>query len=126
MKLMKGLVGTVLLALAAEAQAHAHLTASVPADGSTSKAPEHIVLSFSEVVRITAMTLQREGEEAHKVAPLPTAAAAQVTIPVPKLAPGKYTLSWRVMSDDGHMMSGALHFTVMQSLAEAGGAAHGS
>jgi methionine-rich copper-binding protein CopC len=126
MILMKGFVGTVLLALAANAQGHAHLAASVPADGSTGNAPEHIVLTFSEAARITAMTLQREGEEAHKVAPLPTAAAAEVTIPVPTLVPGKYTLSWRCVSGDGHVMSGTLHFTVVQSSAEAGGAAHGA
>jgi methionine-rich copper-binding protein CopC len=66
----KWFVGTALLAFAAHAHAHAHLTASMPVDGSTGKAPEQVVLTFSQPASITAMTLQREGEEAHKVAPL--------------------------------------------------------
>jgi methionine-rich copper-binding protein CopC len=121
----KWCAAAVLLSCAANAQAHAHLTASVPADGTTGTAPEHIVLTFSEAVRITAMTLQREGEEARKVVPLPTAAAAQLTIPLPKLAPGKYTLSWRVLGEDGHMVSGALHFTVAALSRGTASGAHG-
>jgi methionine-rich copper-binding protein CopC len=121
----KWFVGTALLALAAHAHAHPHLTASVPVDGSTGKAPEQVVLTFSQPASITAMTLQREGEEAHKVAPLPTAAAAQVTIPLPKLARGKYTLSWRVVGEDGHVMSGDLHFTVVAPSTGAGSGAPG-
>jgi methionine-rich copper-binding protein CopC len=108
----KWFVAAVLLSFATTAQAHAHLTASVPVEGSTVQAPEHIVLTFSETASITAMTLQQEGEEAHKVASVPTVAAAQVTIPLPKLAPGTYTLRWRVLGKDGHVVSGALHFSV--------------
>src|SRR5215470_12042949 len=112
---MMRLLGTgMLLLAAATVNAHAHLTDSVPADHSTGKAPERIELSFSEAAHITALTLQREGEEAHKLTP-PAATAAKLTIPVPKLTPGSYTLSWRVVSEDGHMMAGALHFTVVGS-----------
>ena len=117
--------GAALFLLVATAHAHAHLTAAVPAEGSAGKAPEHIVLTFSEAARITAMTLEREGEEARSIAPLPTAAAAQLTIPVPRLAPGKYTLIWRVMSDDGHVMSGTLHFIVAEPPAGTANGAHG-
>jgi methionine-rich copper-binding protein CopC len=28
------------------------------------------------------------------------------------LTPGTYSVSWRVVSDDGHVMGGALHFTL--------------
>jgi methionine-rich copper-binding protein CopC len=122
---LKAFIAAMLFAFAANVQAHAHLTASAPADGSTGKAPEHIVLTFSEAARITAMTLEREGEEARSIAPLPTAAAAQLTIPVPRLAPGKYTLIWRVMSDDGHVMSGTLHFIVAEPPAGTANGAHG-
>lgn len=34
------------------------------------------------------------------------------TIPLPKLAPGAYTLSWRTIARDGHAMPGAVHFTI--------------
>ena len=121
MTLAKWLTGGALLLLAAVAHAHAHLTAAVPADGSVGKAPEHIVLTFSEPARLTAMTLQREGEAPHKLTPLPAEMGIRITVPLPKLSPGRYTLSWRVVSDDGHIMPGALHFTVLESDAAGGG-----
>lgn len=123
MSVTKWILGSALLLLVATAQAHAHLTAAVPADGSAGKAPEHIVLSFSEAARITAMTLQRDGEEPHKLTYLPAEKAARITVPLPKLAPGRYTLSWRVVGEDSHVVPGTLHFTVVESAAPAGGGA---
>ena len=121
MSVTKWCVGAALILLAATAHAHAHLTAAVPADGSVGKAPERIVLSFSEAARITVMTLQRGGEEPRKLTPLPSEMAARITVPLPKLSPGKYTLSWRVVGDDGHVVPGVLHFTVQSPAAGGGG-----
>src|SRR5262249_25529877 len=121
MTVTKWLTGGALLILVSTAHAHAHLTATVPAEGSSGKAPEHIVLSFSEAARITVMTLKREAEEPHKLTPLPEAMAARITVPLPRLLPGKYTLSWRALSDDGHGVPGVLHFTVLASPAPRGG-----
>ena len=122
MAVTKWFTGSVLLILAATAYAHAHLTAAVPAEGSAGKAPQQVVLTFSEAARITSMTLQREGKEPHKLALLPAEVAARITVPLPKLSPGKYTLSWRVVGGDGHIVPGALHFTVVESAAPGGSA----
>ena len=108
----KWLVAGVLGSLSALAQAHTHLTAAVPAEGSTVQAPEHITLTFSEAARVTALTIRRAGEAEQKLSPLPTTNTRQVTVPTPTLAPGEYTVSWRVLSEDGHVMSGSLHFSV--------------
>lgn len=121
MSATKWFTGVALFLLVATAHAHAHLTAAVPAEGSAGKAPEHIVLTFSEAARITAMSLQREGEEPRKLTPLPAEMAAHITIPLPKLSAGRYTLSWRAVSDDGHVVPGVLHFTVLESAASGGG-----
>ena len=121
MAVTKWFTGSVLFVLAATAYAHAHLTAAVPAEGSAVTAPRQVVLTFSEAARITSMTLQREGEEPHKLTPLPAEVSTRITVPLPKLSPGRYTLSWRVVSDDGHIMPGALHFTVLESDAAGGG-----
>ncbi|HEX8782224.1 MAG TPA: copper resistance protein CopC, partial [Steroidobacteraceae bacterium] len=59
-------------------------------------------------------------EEPHKLTPLPAEVAARITVPLPKLSPGKYTLSWRVVGDDGHIVPGTLHFTVVESAASSG------
>lgn len=117
----KWLTGGALLLLVAVVHAHAHLTAAVPAEGSVGKAPEHIVLTFSEAARLTMMTLQREGGEPRKLTPLPAEMATRLTIPLPELSPGRYTVSWRVVSDDGHVVPGALHFTVVEAASAAGG-----
>jgi methionine-rich copper-binding protein CopC len=121
MTLAKWLGAGALLLLVAVAHAHAHLTGAVPADGSIGKAPEHILLTFSEAARLTAMTLQREGEEPRKLTPLPVEMSTRITVPLPKLLPGRYTLTWRVVSDDGHVVPGVLHFTVLESDAAGGG-----
>ena len=121
MSVTKWFTGAALFLLVATAHAHAHLTAAVPAEGSAGKAPEHIVLTFSESARITALSLQREGEEPRKLAPLPAEMAARITIPLPKLLPGKYTLSWRAVGDDGHVVPGTQHYTVLESSASGGG-----
>ncbi len=119
------LTGVVLLALASVAQAHTHLKEAMPADGSTVKAaPEQIMLTFSEAARVTALTIQKDGGEEQKLAPLPTAASAHVMVPAPKLAPGKYTVSYRVVSDDNHVMSGKLHFTIADSAGAGSMASH--
>ncbi len=122
MKKSKWLVGAGVLALAAAAQAHTHLKQSAPAEGSVvTAAPTNIVLTFSESARVTALTVQKEGEAAQKLAPLPSTPAEQVTVPAPKLAPGKYVVNWRVVSDDNHIMSGKLHFTIDPTAVPAAG-----
>jgi hypothetical protein len=61
MTLMKGLIATVLLAVAANAHAHAHLTASIPADGSTGNAPVAVLRPVA-VAHITRRVLNRSTE----------------------------------------------------------------
>ena len=75
------------------------------------------MLSFSEAARITAMSLQRNGEAPRKLTSLPAEKAARITVPLPKLAPGRYTLSWRAVGEDSHVVPGTLHFTVVESAA---------
>ncbi len=106
------LVAGALCALAGFAQAHTHLIAASPAEGSTVKAPERIVLGFSEAARLTALSVRREGGAEEKLSPLPSTVAKEVSVTAPPLTPGHYTVSWRVVSNDGHVMSGKLHFTV--------------
>jgi methionine-rich copper-binding protein CopC len=119
MTLGKWLAGAALVLFVATAQAHTHLKEAVPAEGSTVNAPpDHITLTFSEAARLTALTIQKEGGEEQKLTPLPAEASAHVSVAAPKLAPGKYTVSWRVVSADNHIMSGKLHFTVAAAAAQ--------
>ena len=98
------------------AGAHAHLVASQPADGSViTPFPEKFVLRFSEPAQLTSLTVLKAGmREPLKMAALPAVTSTEISIPAPVLGvgPGSYELRYRVLSADGHIMSGSVHFTV--------------
>jgi len=113
MKILSLVSALVLVMSGVAASAHAHLQKSSPADGSViTTSPSSLVLNFSEAARLTALSIQKDSEPPQNLKPLPTTAAQQITVPLPPLMPGTYSVSWRVLSDDGHVVSGALHFTV--------------
>lgn len=115
--------GIVLSSAIAVAQAHAHLRSAVPADGSVVSAPpSHVVLDFSEPARLTAAWIQRSGGPKSKLERLPQQSAARVAVPLPALRPGRYELSWRALSADGHIVPGHIHFTVTRFTATRPGA----
>lgn len=102
---------------ASAAFAHAHLLSTVPAQGGTvTAAPAEVVLSFNEklepafssaVVR-DAGGKTLEGAQAH----VDAADHTVVRVSVPPLAPGVYTVEWRVMSADTHRVNGSFNFRV--------------
>jgi len=98
------------------AGAHAHFQASQPADGSVvSPFPEKFVLRFSEPAQLTSLSLLKTGvREPLKIPSLPAVTSTEISIPVHGLSvgPGSYELRYRVLSADGHIMSGSIHFTI--------------
>ena len=113
MKILPLLSGLALVTFGVTASAHAHLQKSSPADNSLiTTSPAVLVLNFSEAARLTALSIQKGSEPRQKLKPLPTTAAQQISVPLPRLTPGSYSVSWHVVSDDGHVMSGTLHFTL--------------
>lgn len=106
------LMGSALLCCAALAEAHTQVKQTMPAEGSTVQAPRQLMFMFSEAARLTALGIEKEGEAAQKIEPLPAAASAHVMVAAPQLSAGKYTVTWRAMGTDGHIVSGSLHFTV--------------
>lgn len=105
----------VLAALPLTAAAHAHLVQATPAnDAVLTQAPSNFMLQFNEPARLTSLSLQKDNETAHKIGGLPSAPSTQWVIPAPKLAPGSYTLSYRVLSADSHIMSGSIKFRIRE------------
>jgi methionine-rich copper-binding protein CopC len=105
----------ILGLLPLSAQAHAHLLQATPADGSVlTEAPPSFTLLFNEPARITALNLQKGDQAPQKIGGLAGEATARWVIAAPKLAPGSYTLSYRVLSDDGHIMSGSIKFSLRE------------
>jgi len=107
-------LGGLMAGAAALVQAHAHLVSATPADNSRlATAPERLVLSFSEAARLTALWIQKQGGEKQKVSDLPADPARQVSVALPRLAPGAYTVSFRALSADGHVVPGEIHFALV-------------
>lgn len=105
--------GVVLSLVATAALAHAHLKKAVPADGGVVEtSPANVVLSFSEPARLTACWIQKGDEPKQKIEGLPTTPSADITVALPKLDPGTYVLSWKVVGDDTHIVPGQIRFTV--------------
>lgn len=107
------LAGLLLSVVATVALAHAHLKSAVPGDGSTvAVSPANAVLSFSEPAHLTACWLQKGDEPKQKIGGLSSTPSAEISVPLPKLSPGTYVLSWKVVGDDTHIVPGQIRFTV--------------
>jgi copper transport protein len=94
--------------------AHTELSATVPANGAMiAEAPENVQLTFSEPVRLTALTIQKDGEEKQSLGPLPSATIEEFSVALPATAgEGHYMVSWHAMSEDTHVMTGEFMFAV--------------
>lgn len=86
---------------------------SITDNATLSAAPENFTVTFSAATGLANVNLTNAAGRniALDYAP-PHAMATSFTIPLPTLAPGAYTISWRTMAHDGHVMPGAIHFTV--------------
>ena len=100
----------------AAVSAHTHLLRSDPADGAEVKtAPTEAVLVFAEPVTVASAKLESSDGFHAKITP-PGATSAEVHLTLPTLAAGRYQLSWRATSADGHVMAGGISFTVSGAL----------
>ena len=109
---------------AAEARAetafHLRLVRSTPAENAKlPPGPCHIELWFTEAPELAVTTLRLTGPGGHAV-PLTHLSAQHARGQNPSvsantrgpLAVGRYSLAWRTMAHDGHVMRGTIAFTV--------------
>jgi methionine-rich copper-binding protein CopC len=114
------LVLTGLAALAlwpALALAHAVLVKSVPAQrAALAEPPPRIELWFNERLEPAYSKASVTNEAGTQVDLRDVAVSAQdprrLSLSLPALAPGRYTVSFRVLSVDGHVVESKLSFTV--------------
>lgn len=111
---MKRLIALALsFGLAAAAHAHTALKASSPEPDTTVAAPRALELTFGGDVRLTAVTLADAGGREKHLDAVPTAVASKFELAIHEaLAPGKYTVVWRAVGGDTHIVSGEFAFTV--------------
>lgn len=110
-------VATVLAAailLAAPASAHVALIHTDPAAGAVlTQAPEEIRLTFNEPVRLTDEAVRLFDAGGRLEAASAVIEATVVVVELPEgLGEGTHLLSWRVISYDGHPLSGNLTFSI--------------
>jgi copper resistance protein C len=110
------IAGLGVLAAAVQAQAHAHLMASVPAKDATVAAPTLLTLHFSEKLEATFSGLELDRSDGTRV---PVTSAVPNDDPktilgrvTGRLPPGVYTVKWHNVSADSHRMEGSYSFTV--------------
>jgi methionine-rich copper-binding protein CopC len=107
------LAGLALVAAATPAFAHAELTSSNPAkDASVAQAPSRIQLTFNETVSPESITVTGPQGAQWTVGQIAVEGPV-VTAPVIPAGPaGQYTITYRVLSDDGASVTGTVAFTL--------------
>lgn len=124
-------VGAALAVLAGPRQAAAHssLIGTSPKQGGTVTSPvKNVKLRFSEDVQARFATVAVTDPDGEKVsAGKPAVRGGTVEQPVTAFRePGKYLVGWRVVSADGHPVSGKFAFTVTDAAVSQGSSASAS
>lgn len=86
---------------------------SIAEHATLAASPANFTVTFSAATGLANVTLTNAA--GHEIAlnyTPPHAMTTTFTIPLPALTPGEYTIAWRTMAHDGHVMPGAIHFTV--------------
>ncbi|MFI4914728.1 MAG: copper homeostasis periplasmic binding protein CopC [Steroidobacterales bacterium] len=113
--LMAGIGASFLLATA-QAGAHAKLESTTPAADSTVASPKIIQAHFSEAIEPKLSSFKLAASDGNAIAVMSMNDAkhpATLSImPNAALKPGAYTVTWSVVSDDGHKTHGAFSFIV--------------
>ncbi len=102
-------------AIAAPAFAHDELLDSSPTSGEQfASAPDQIELRFSaQIMDIGAAVIVAGTDDQNWAAGDPVIDGDSVTVPLtPGMPEGAYEVRWRVVSSDGHPISGLIPFTV--------------
>lgn len=117
--------GLALALVTAPAYAHDELESSLPADGATvATPPASVVLTFEEPPVSLGAQVVVTGPGGSVSNGAPRIDGDDVVQDVQPGAPaGRYTVEWRVTSDDGHPVSGSFAFTASAAAAGASSSA---
>jgi copper transport protein len=107
-------VAAAALALPGTASAHAQLVRSTPADRAVlASAPADAAFVFDDAVTAASgMRAVRNGRGSVLAGKPRVVRGRTLVVPLQHLSDGDYTVLWRVVSDDGHLISGVIAFAV--------------
>jgi copper resistance protein C len=95
---------------------HARLASSTPQDGATVKSAGEVVLTFNEDVNPDFVAVRVKGPEGSQTAGAPGVDGPTVTQALTAALPaGEHTVTYRVVSADGHPVAGTVTFTTTQA-----------
>ena len=131
--MFKNLLLTIFLALAMTANAHSPLVSSSPKNGETlGLSPTEMVMEFKSPAKLIKVVLTKPsdkqetsllgrlfGADNSESVSLGTSFLMTINkrqvIPLPPLEQGRYSLAWRAMGEDGHVIKGELTFNIQGS-----------
>ena len=106
----------LMLAAAApsfEAAAHTTLESSSPANGAKlEQSPPVVEMKFHHPLSLTSVVVVDASKAERKLEFTPHASAAEFKLPNPQLHPGRNEITWKGLSQDGHVVSGSLVFEI--------------
>jgi methionine-rich copper-binding protein CopC len=107
-------LGLAITAMAVPALAHAFLERASPAAGeNVHSSPTRIELQFSEALEGAFSSITVTDSAGHDVSAGPSAASgSELSLPLKKLKPGRYRVSWHAVSVDTHRTEGKYDFLV--------------
>ena len=106
---------TLLFSVASPAAAHTELTSSDPANGAVVNGPPSTIsLTFNEPPLAEGLAVQVAALDGPQVeVGKPTLKGSTVTVTWPASAnSGEYSISYRVVADDGHPVTGQIAFSI--------------
>jgi methionine-rich copper-binding protein CopC len=110
-------VGVIMWAVvlgSTPAFAHAMLEHATPGAGASVKAPEAVVLQYSEALEPSLSQVTVSDNGGHDVsAGTPSISGTIMQVKLKPLRPGTYHVTWRALSVDTHRTSGAYSFDVV-------------
>ena len=129
--MLKNLLLAILLVLPIAANAHSPLASSSPQNGKTlDEPPTEIFMEFKLPAKLIKVDLTKQSDKQGKnllgrlfgggddgeSVPLGTSFLMTIdkrqAIPLPALEDGSYSLAWRAMGEDGHVIKGDLTFNI--------------
>ena len=109
-------IAAALMMLVQPAFAHSHPTTMEPAPNSTVTAPQKVSIEFSEALEPKFSSLKlsdaKGASAAGAASQVDPVDAKHMTLELPHLAAGVYSVHWVTVSTDGHRLAGSYQFTV--------------
>jgi methionine-rich copper-binding protein CopC len=113
--LARAIVASAVVVLPTPGLAHSLLVESTPAAKAVlSASPRHADLRFNNRIerRLSSIVVVGPDGRRHPGTVVADTAADRLRAALPPLPPGDYRLEWRVLSADGHVVTGSYPFRV--------------